>query len=461
MEFIPYPHSGLLAQAGKANFSLYFDRMSKWGDGDDIKTFIEPMAGKANDLFAAASSVLSGIHRHQADMLLGLRSRAGLVWEFSATLDAPFISGLGSGHPTETGMVLDRNSGLPFIPASSVKGVLRMACALMLAEKHPELVREENGDLVIEDSTPFLRRYFGDTKTDAPDTVRGQLVFMDAYPESVPRLNLDIMNPHLSRYYNGSAPPEETELPVPVKFLTVDRGTSFVFRGFVSPLVSSKDTGEVSQPFTGQDEEHIRDMVDIACTRLGFGAKTAIGYGRFRKPVQTGNDIWLSRLQRLENEIEARRYPWRPQLRTLDQVQNWGSLKNQVLENEALLAYQTKAEVGQAVAAAGRRVADAHRDNWDEARDSVMTAWLEVSGTAWMNQAVRVEEANPVTEQIKGFSAPANYDRSLDFSTLNQEQCALLNQKFKSWKWHKRDARHNNQKLFQSLQKRLKDLKSE
>ncbi len=458
MEFIPYPHSDLLAQAGKANFSLYFDKMSKWAENDGIKTFIDPMAGKANDLFPAASSVLTGIHRRQGDMLLGLKSRDTLVWEFRATLDAPFISGLGSGHPTETGMVLDRNSGLPFIPASSVKGVLRMACALMLAEKHPELVREVDGELLIKDTNPFLRRYFGDTKTDAPDTVRGQLVFMDAYPESVPRLNLDIMNPHLSKYYNGSAPPEETELPVPVKFLTVDGGTSFVFRGFVSPLAPSKDTGEVSLPFTGQDEEHIRDMFDIACTRLGFGAKTAIGYGRFDTLVKTSDEIWQDRLQQLENKIEAQRYPWRLHLRALDQVQNWGSLKNQVLENEALLSYQAKAEVGQAVAAAGCRVADVHRDNWDEARDEVMTAWLQASGTTWINQAVRGEEANPVTEQIKGFSAPANYDRSLDFSTLNQEQCALLNQKFKSWKWHTNKAKRNNQKLFGNLQKRIREL---
>ena len=109
MEFIPYPHHELLTQADRANFALYFARMSRWAEGNDIKTFIEPMAGKANKLLPAASSVLSTIHKRQINVLLGQRRKACPVWEFSATLDAPFISGLGAGHPTETGMVLDRN----------------------------------------------------------------------------------------------------------------------------------------------------------------------------------------------------------------------------------------------------------------------------------------------------------------------------------------------------------------
>jgi CRISPR type III-B/RAMP module RAMP protein Cmr6 len=436
--------------------------MSRWTDSNDIKTFIDPMAGRANELFPAASSVLSNIHKRQTNVLLGQKRKACPVWEFSATLDAPFISGLGAGHPTETGMVLDRNSGLPFIPAGSVKGVLRMACAVMLADKYPELVHEDkDGELEINDRTPLLRRYFGDTNTDAQDTVRGQLVFLDAYPASVPRLNLDIMNPHSGKYYDGSAPPVETDLPIPVKFLTVARKTTFIFRIMASPLTPGEKMDDVNQPFNDADKNNIRDMFSIACTRLGFGAKTSIGYGRFSQIEETDREAWQKRLQDLETEIESEKYPWRKALKSLEQIQDWGSLKDQALDNATLLEYQNEPEVGKAVAHAATRVAGHQKGKWDEARDATMTTWLDASGTAWTKQAAQAVEEDPLTKKIKGFSGQADYDRDLDFAALNQEQCALLNQKFKSWNWNnKKKAKSNNQKLYKDLQQRIKELKN-
>lgn len=459
MEFTPYPHHQLLAQRNKANFSLYFARMSRWDDRE-IKPFIDPMTGKANELFSAASSVLSGIHKRQTELLLGQRLNKSLVWEFRCTLNAPFISGLGSGHPTETGMILDRNSGLPYIPASSIKGVMRLACALMLAEKFPELVKKQNGNLEIEDDNPIMRRYFGDTDTHSSDTVRGQLVFLDAFPEAIPQLNLDIMNPHFGKYYEGSAPPVETESPIPVKFLTVARGTTFIFRGLISPLAQAKKDTEVNRPFTADDEEKIRDIHRIACTELGFGGKTGIGYGRFSPPAETTGDEWQKRLKDLKDETVSKKYPWRKYLESLDQVTDWGSLKNQILENTALLEHQKQTEVGRAVADAAIRIAKSQRGKWGEDRDATIEAWLNASDTLWKKQAVPTVEDDPVTEKIKSFSAPADYDRNLDFSELTLDQCTLLATKFKQWKWNGKRARPSNRKLFDELHKQIKELKN-
>ena len=463
MNFIPYPHFNLLSKGNKANYSLYFDKMTEWKWDNTKKKYspsIEPMAGKANELSSAASSVLSVIHKRQTGLLLRQLQHNGIIWEFRCSLEAPFVSGLGSGHPTETGMILDRNSGLPYIPASSVKGVLRMACALMLAEKFPNLIKEQNGELVIRDTEPILCRYFGDTDTQSPDTVRGQLVFLDAFPETIPQLSLDIMNPHFGKYYKGSAPPVETESPIPVKFLAVARSTTFVFRGLVSVLTQVKKDTEVNRPFTADDAENIRDIYRIACTELGFGGKTGIGYGRFSLPVETAGDEWERRLQDLEEETVLKKYPWRQYLKLLDQITDWGRLKNQILENNALLGDQKQTEVGRAVADAALRIAQSQKGKWGEDRDAVMEAWLEVSDTPWKRQAAIAVEDDPVTEKIKTFSKPADYDRSLDFSILTQEQCTLLNQKFKSWKWHKNSAKKNNQKHYKNLRQRMAEIGS-
>ena len=462
MNFIPYPHFKLLSQGNKANYSLYFDKMTEWkwdNNKDKYSPSIDPMAGKAKELFSAASSVLARLHKHQTDLLLGQLHHYGLIWEFRCTLNAPFISGLGSGHPTETGMILDRNTGLPYIPASSVKGVMRLACALMLAEKFPDLVKEQNGELEIEDCNPIMRRYFGDTDTQSPDTVRGQLVFLDAFPKTTPQLNLDIMNPHFGNYYKGSAPPVETESPIPVKFLTVARGTTFIFRGLVSALAPAKKNNEVNQPVTSDDEENIRDMHRIACTELGFGGKAAIGYGRFSLPVETAREEWKKRLQDQEEKTVFKKYPWRKYLKSLERVTDWGTLKNQILGNNKLLEYQTQAEVGLAVANAALKIAKSQKGKWNNERDAAMEAWLNHSKTFWKKQAAPTVQKDPVTEKINGFSTPADYDRTLNFSTLTKDQCALLNRKFKSWKWNnKKKAKPNNHQLSKQLQHRIEEL---
>lgn len=152
------------------------------------------------------------MHRRQHRLVEQAKANGQFALEMRAKLKTPFVSGLGSGHPTETGMILDRNTGVPYIPASSIKGVLRLAHAVNLSND-PKLDKkwlqpgriDRNGRFIecpdgdqfnLNDREPTLRRYFGDTDTGAKDGVRGQLIFLDAYPEQVPALKPDIMNPH-------------------------------------------------------------------------------------------------------------------------------------------------------------------------------------------------------------------------------------------------------------------------
>jgi CRISPR-associated protein Cmr6 len=190
-------------------------------------------------------------------------------------------------------MILDRNTGCPFLPASSIKGVLRTAYALNLAEAEPDKVKDGN----IPDE--LLRKYFGDVDGEAlkipypiprNDRTRGQVVFLDAYPLSPLLLKLDIMNPHYAKYYEQKDAPKqyhepvETESPVPIKFIALEQGNCFVFRCFFLPLASDKknDNG-----FSEKETKAVHGMFQTAFSRLGFGGKTAAGYGRFREITKT------------------------------------------------------------------------------------------------------------------------------------------------------------------------------
>ena len=229
-------------EQGLKNFSLHFDKFTGW-DGDKPK--MSSHSQNATAMVKHARESLVSIHQRQSNCLKTVRQREGMYWEITAKLAAPYISGLGGNHPTEAGMILDRNTGVPYIPASAIKGVLRLAHVLDIAEEHPEYVQLIENEYEIPDDTPSLRKYFGDTHTDMENSVRGQLVFLDAFPVSVPSIKQDIMNPHFGRYYSGNAPPTETENPIPVMFMSVVEGISFRFRVFAQPLTEDAPVNSV------------------------------------------------------------------------------------------------------------------------------------------------------------------------------------------------------------------------
>lgn len=266
-----------LLERDTTNFSLYSPRMVQWKNDlkDGLKSDSENMAKlqkQSEKSFCFIESMLKKKHEMQQKYLESLKAHGLHIFTINAELTSPFITGLGSGHPTETGMILDRNLGVPFLPASSIKGVLRLSYAINIS----------NGRNVVPDSE--LNKFFGSTDSRGKNVVRGQLVFLDSYPVNIPELKIDIMNPHFSKYYSGeNKQPIETELPVPIKFLAVKEATTFVFRCYFLPLEDSK---YCDNTFEEKDNIAIEKMFDTAFDKLGFGGKTSIGYGRFKRVLE-------------------------------------------------------------------------------------------------------------------------------------------------------------------------------
>lgn len=283
---IPKNQEQLLRNNENSNFSLYFPRMVSWefkhGDGefqlysgeekivekgktqwkkqnDDAK---EELCNAGNVRLKNVNALLSKKHELQTSYLESLKKSGIQTFTFAAKTSSPFVTGLGSGHPTETGMVLDRNLGVPYLPASSIKGVLRLAYAVNISNGRSEVPDAE------------LEEYFGSADTN--NGKRGQLIFLDAYPRGNVGLKVDIMNPHFGKYYSGeNKQPAETESPVPIKFLTVKEGTEFVFSCAYLPLGEKNRADE-------KVKDDVEKMFKTAFTKVGFGGKTSIGYGRFR-----------------------------------------------------------------------------------------------------------------------------------------------------------------------------------
>ena len=273
------------------NFGLYFQKFFKyhqngdkletqqsWSNGqrgrnrEDYEWSLVHNQFKRSTMMQSFSGMLSRIHKKQRYCVQGMHRLGAGILEITAESLTPFLTGIGETTPTEVGMVFDRNTGMPFMPAASVKGAVRYAYCVNFALNNPG--RVDQGTLN-ENDVDGLVRLFG--STDTSEGTRGGFAFMDAYTDSVPELKLDIMNPHHGKYYRGesAAGPVETEAPVPIKFLTVKKEGIFRFRGFFLTKEAEKYRNELVEAFR------------TAMTEMGLGAKTAAGYGRFKDVLDT------------------------------------------------------------------------------------------------------------------------------------------------------------------------------
>lgn len=301
---IPQEQENLLKKVN-CNFSLYFPRMVSWKkEGADLKADTEIISKLEKEFNSKKfSDFLSQKQKLQEIYISSLRESGIQTFSFRAKTTSPFVTGLGSGHPTETGMILDRNIGVPYIPASSIKGVLRLAYAINIA----------NGCKDVPDSE--LEKYFGTADTEKEKQYRGQLVFLDAYPVGNVQLKVDIMNPHYTKYYDGThTQPVETESPRIIKFLTVKEGTEFIFNCAFMPL----------KPEEKCDEQEIKAMFKTAFETVGFGGKTSIGYGRFNVEGETDCSQNQPIIKKAEPEVKKNLEPgeYEAVVRNVDKSRN-------------------------------------------------------------------------------------------------------------------------------------------
>jgi CRISPR-associated protein Cmr6 len=172
------------------------------------------------------------------------------------------------------GICLHPIYGFVHLPGSGVKGLAHSyACEVWLpAQSDQEAAWAKVCAAFGWAPSPWLKDLARRHGRKAPeDASAGAIVFHDAWPDSWPRLILDILNNHHAGYYQKGEPPGDWDNPVPVYFLAVSAGQKFTF-------ALSKRRQDVPD-----------DLLDLCVqwlagglTHLGAGAKTATGYGAFK-----------------------------------------------------------------------------------------------------------------------------------------------------------------------------------
>jgi CRISPR-associated protein Cmr6 len=199
----------------------------------------------------------------QGQLFAAIPKQQGL--RLAAESVAPFATGLGNEHPLENGFAFLNPYGLPYLPGSGVKGVLRQAAR--------ELAEGEWGDSNW--SQEDMDILFGHEAKDGENHSRGVLSFWDVIPQiNADKLMVEIMTPHHSHYYQDGTSPHDSGITNPIPFLTVPPKSSFAFHVVC-------DLERLSHELNQDDlwKTLLQEAFEHAFKWLGFGAKTAVGYG--------------------------------------------------------------------------------------------------------------------------------------------------------------------------------------
>jgi len=177
------------------------------------------------------------------------------------TLYPGLLIGAGSSHECgikhefKLGLSFDYTTGLPYIPASSVKGVLRSVFPSKndkyKSEKRELLQEYFTYHKIEEDIEEFEKRIFEKRKN----------IFFDAYIEDAENdkfLEEDFITPHGDNLFKD---------PVPLRFIKIASGVTINFQFGLEE----------------KNREKVKALFQNILLDIGIGAKTNVGYGQFEE----------------------------------------------------------------------------------------------------------------------------------------------------------------------------------
>lgn len=245
-------YAGFPPPGAKGNAGLRFDKffaewneVGKWTGAGKEKPI--PENAKSEWVIALAKNKVGNdqqLNEFRARTEALVKHLQGV--KFTAKTQGRLVAGTGRSHPIEVGFAWHHALGVPYIPGSGLKGIVKTWA-------------EEWENRKLDDLLGVMERV-------------GQVVFLDALPLAAVKLQADVMTPHYGDYYqdpSGKTPPGDWLSPNPIPFLTVADKQEFLFAVVPADLEHA------------QSCKPAIELLQQALAELGAGAKTAAGYGRF------------------------------------------------------------------------------------------------------------------------------------------------------------------------------------
>ncbi|NCN70261.1 MAG: type III-B CRISPR module RAMP protein Cmr6 [Betaproteobacteria bacterium] len=224
-----------------------------------LKAEFDAVLNEVCKLPASSIAQINALRARQRALIANYGTNAVRI---TTTSTAPFATGLGNEHPIENGFAFLTPYGLPYLAGSGVKGILRRS------------MQELQDDGEDGFTTEAIDALFGsETVNQSENAQRGALDFWDVFPNPASgKLVVEIMTPHFGKYYQGSETPHDSGAPVPVSFLAVPAKSEFDFHVVCQ-------SGRLPAALQDQWRKLLDRVFQHAFEWVGFGAKTAVGYG--------------------------------------------------------------------------------------------------------------------------------------------------------------------------------------
>jgi CRISPR-associated protein Cmr6 len=264
------PRSGAFPQRyERGHAGLWYDKFcNRWSVKSWQLEANDPDSGKLGWINTLAGQPLGQRQQLQeaCTRLIQLATRRGgrvLVLRS----ESRFVTGLGRSHPIENGFAWHPTLGTPYLPGSSIKGMVRA----WAKQEDPQA------------DTAMLDRIFG-TAGKA-----GALSFLDAVPTEPVRVEADVITPHYAGW-SPQDPPGDWRSPVPVPFLATAAGMPLLFALIPCGILEPSDL------------ERVMGWLEDALAWAGAGAKTSVGYGR----MVADQEATSQRVEEVRKEQAAR-----------------------------------------------------------------------------------------------------------------------------------------------------------
>ncbi len=233
-------HPGLMLQRG-------------WSDFVQTDSQNEGAGGKTEHLARIYAMTTAPIYDRALHRWLKATADTTRFRHATMKIEGRLLIGLAGGGALETGCAVSQTWGTPYLPGSSIKGVVRAHAEQALGPDHPA-----------------VREIFGtDADEGDPAGLSGLVAFHDAWwiPGSGKNRPFvgEVVTPHHSGYYGSEGEVPATDLDSPMPNAMVGVHGAFLF------------TLEAPTHWLDAAQE----LLQQALSDQGVGAKTRAGYGYF------------------------------------------------------------------------------------------------------------------------------------------------------------------------------------
>lgn len=333
----------------------YFQvRSIQKGNGNtklDLLPFLDKITPTSNNLGCVEQFV-----QQRLENFLELNSRYKLKI-IEAVPDGLILSGLGAAHIRETSVNLHPVYGVPYIPASSLKGVVRNWAVQAFGSGDEDVLLKGKNQV-----SRIFKEFFGTQEN------RSSVQFYDLFFEDNFELEKDVITPHFGNYYKGEQAPTDDQTPVPINFLGIRAER---LRIYYTVERKSKDATVLANT--------VGEWIKTSLLELGIGSKTTSGYGRFKEV----NDVTQ---QILTDLLEEKRYKAELKRKEIEERRKKEEIATYLatLSEGERLAYKiknlgdTQQEVEQSKSEIYERVLELPSDEGKIAADALKEYWIKI-----------------------------------------------------------------------------------